>query len=448
MEHGGVDECGSGPFDWKYWRRFEAINQERRRKGEVLMAEEREMQKYPLVGAHEDGRKAEGALSMSLASWRRIENARRAGEDKRRLMEDFFTAKDPPSEPERKRLRKPRSGGKRSRLRAKAQAEAATEALEAAQGEAVEAAAAASYALEAAQGEAAAEESLRLTTSKELKKVQTKLNKVRKVASSHASWVNRPSTQLSRYVPEPRVMIVLRGALSHDLCDSVNGELLAKKGWINQGGDNINAGGYSSTRFQVNVPKPKPTDNLSAILRKFSAVLHFTCAKGHTHLRSPCAMKGGSVQRWHLDNGHGRSLSLLAALTDRVFEYAAVGCGITKLALQKGDCLLFTSWVWHRGVDNPADSVAFFAYFDDEKFEVPPPTSSDYSAAQDDNRAGFKRMLDDDQWDELNEMYAEDPQSVTYVEFDAAADDGALDRLPTILGRAFKYEEDYTTCEL
>ena len=68
----------------KYWRRFEAINQERRRKGEVLMAEEREMQKYPLVGAHEDGRQAEGARSMSLASWRRIENARRAGEEKRR----------------------------------------------------------------------------------------------------------------------------------------------------------------------------------------------------------------------------------------------------------------------------------------------------------------------------------------------------------------------------
>ena len=73
MEHGAVDECGLNKFDWKYWRRFEAINQERTRKGEALMAEEREMQKYPLVGAHEDGRKAEGALSMSLASWRRIE---------------------------------------------------------------------------------------------------------------------------------------------------------------------------------------------------------------------------------------------------------------------------------------------------------------------------------------------------------------------------------------
>ena len=212
--------------------------------------------------------------------------------------------------------------------------------------------------------------------------------------------------------------------------------------------DNVDTSGYASTRFQLDLPKPKPTDNVSAILSKFSRALHFTCAKGHVHLRSPCAIKGGSVQRWHLDNGHGRSLALLAALTNRAFEYAAVGAGITRLELQKGDCLLFSSWVWHRGVQIPADSVAFFAYFDNEKFEVPPPSHPDYSAAQDDNRAGFKRMLDDDQWDELNEMYADDPQSVTYVEIDAAADDGALDKLPTILGRAFKYEEDYTSCEL
>jgi hypothetical protein len=98
-----VDECGSGPFDWKYWRRFEAINQERRRKGEVLMAEEREMQKYPLVGAHEDGRQAEGARSMSLAFWRGLENGRRAIEDKRRVMKDFFTTKGPLAAPKRKR---------------------------------------------------------------------------------------------------------------------------------------------------------------------------------------------------------------------------------------------------------------------------------------------------------------------------------------------------------
>ena len=445
MEHGGVDECGLGPFDWKYWRRFEAINQERKRKGEALMAEEREMQKYPLVGAHEDGRKAEGAHSMSLASWRRIENARRAGEDKRRVMEDFFTTKDPLAAPKRKRpWQKPRSGGARSRRTAKARRRA----LEAAQGEAAEAAAAAAVALEAAQGEAAAEESRRLTSEKELKKVTSKLNKVKKVASNHASWVTRPSTQLTRYVPEPRVMVVLRGALPHDLCDSVRGELIQKNGWVPQDVDNVDTGGYSSTRFQLDLPKPKPTDKLSAILSKFSAALHFTCAKGHMHLRSPCAIKGGSVQRWHLDNGHGRSLALLAALTNRAFEYAAVGGGITRLELQKGDCLLFSSWVWHRGVQNPADSVAFFAYFDDEKFEVPPPSHPDYSAAQDDNRAGFKRMLQDGQWDEENEMYEADPQSVTCVELDARADDGALDKLPSILGRAFKYEEDYTSHEL
>ena len=444
MEDGG-DEKIVDYHDWKHYRELDWLNHQRKTQNLERLAELRELEKYPLVGAHEDGRKAEGALTMSLTNWRRIENSRRAGEAVRERKIHVWV--DPPSEPEPKK-RKSRSGGTRSRRTAKAKVTAAGEALEAAQGEAVEAAAAASYALDAAQGEAAAEESLRLTTEKELKKATSKLNKVRKVASSHASWVNRPSTQLTRYVPEPRVMVVLRGCLPHDLCDSVNAELLAKKGWMLQAGDNSNAGGYSSTRFQLNVPKPKPTDKLSAILNKFSEVLHFTCAKGHTHLRSPCAMKGGSVQLWHLDNGHGRSLSLEAALTDRLFEYAAVGGGITKLALQKGDCLLFTSWVWHRGVDNPADSVAFFAYFDDEKFEVPPPTSSHYSAAQDDNRAGFKRMLDDSQWAELNEMYAEDPQSVTCVELDARADDGALDKLPTILGRAFKYEEDYTSCEL
>ena len=242
---------------------------------------------------------------MSLKNWWRTENARRAGEDVRNQRSLIWN--DPPLEPERKRRwQKPRWGGARSRRTANARAKEAIDALEAAQGEAVEAVAATSVALEAAQGEAAAEGSRRLTTcsEKELKKVPvtTKLNKVRKVASSHASWVHRPSTQLTRYVPEPRVVVVLRGALPHDLCDSVGGELLQKKGWTPQAGDNINAGGYSSTRFQLNVPKPKPTDKLSAILSKFSAALHFTCAKGHTHLRSPCAMKGGSLQhtclRW------------------------------------------------------------------------------------------------------------------------------------------------------
>jgi hypothetical protein len=37
--------------------------------------------------------------------------------------------------------------------------------------------------------------------SYKLKKVTSKLNKVNKVASNHALWVTRPSTQLTRYVP-------------------------------------------------------------------------------------------------------------------------------------------------------------------------------------------------------------------------------------------------------
>ena len=56
---------------------------EERRLKQKMVVEERELEKYPLVGAHEDGRKAEGAHSMSLASWQRIENSRRAGEDVR-----------------------------------------------------------------------------------------------------------------------------------------------------------------------------------------------------------------------------------------------------------------------------------------------------------------------------------------------------------------------------
>ena len=104
--------------------------------------------------------------------------------------------------------------------------------------------------------------------------------------------------------------------------------------------------------------------------------------------------------------------------------------------------------MWHRGVNNPAESVAFFAYFDDEHFEVPPPSHPDYSAAQDDNRAGFKRMLNDDQWDEENKLYEGGPQSVACIKLDARADNGAIDKLPSILGRAFKYEDNYTSLEL
>ena len=175
MEHENEGGGGEEKFDWKYWRGFEALNRQRKRGRESLMAEEREMAKYPLVGAHEDGRIF--PCTMSLASWRRIENARRAGEETREAMRNSSARKDPPSAPQRKRpWQKPRSGGARSRRTAMAKAKAATEALE------------------AAQGEAAAEESLRLTTEKELKKATSKLNKVRKVASNHTSWVRRPST--------------------------------------------------------------------------------------------------------------------------------------------------------------------------------------------------------------------------------------------------------------
>ena len=224
-------------------------------------------------------------------------------------------------------------------------------------------------------------------------------------------WCRRPSTQASRFVDDPRVRIVLSGVVPDGVCDALREDVLTKKGWVQQGGDKTNPSGFSSSRFQLNVPKPSRKEKMGEILRKFSEALHFT-PKGHTHLRCPCVIRGGSTQLWHLDNGHGWSLALLAALTKRAFEYAAVGGGITRLELEKGDCVLFTSCVWHRGVGNPADSVAFFAYFDEEHYEVPSPTHPDYIAAHDDNRAGFERMLDDDRWGELNTCRRGSPQTV------------------------------------
>ena len=58
---------------------------------------------------------------------------------------------------------------------------------------------------------------------------------------------------------------------------------------------------------------------------------------------------------------------------------------------KKGDCGLLTSWVWHRGLANPDDSLVFFAYFDDAHFDVPPPSAAEYQPSQDDNRARFQR---------------------------------------------------------
>ena len=65
MEHVSVDECGLNKFDWKYWRRFEAINQERTRKGEALMAEECEMQKYRCSESPNGGGKAASTRSRA-----------------------------------------------------------------------------------------------------------------------------------------------------------------------------------------------------------------------------------------------------------------------------------------------------------------------------------------------------------------------------------------------
>jgi hypothetical protein len=80
----------------------------------------------------------EGGGGAEKGVWSKL--ARRAGEEKREAIRNFSKRKDPPLAQQRKRAwQKPRSGGARSRRTAKAKAKAATEALEAAQGEAVEA---------------------------------------------------------------------------------------------------------------------------------------------------------------------------------------------------------------------------------------------------------------------------------------------------------------------
>ena len=123
---------------------------------------------------------------------------------------------------------------------------AATEALEAAQGEALVIAAANKVALDAAQGEAAANESRQLATEKELKKATSALKKVNKAAADLDPWVRRPSTQAPRFVPDPRVLIVLRGVLPHDLCDAVREDVLKKEGWVLQGGEGAIQGFHCS----------------------------------------------------------------------------------------------------------------------------------------------------------------------------------------------------------
>ena len=117
-------------------------------------------------------------------------------------------------------------------------------------------------------------------------------------------------------------------------------------------------------------------------------------------------MGGGSTQLWHLDNGHGRPLSLLAALTDRAFDYAAVGGGTTRLELQKG-IVCCSHHVCSIAVQGTRPIVSRSL-----------PTSMRSTSkchhqvtlitvlhrmitAQDSG----KRMLDDDQWDAMNKLY-------------------------------------------
>jgi len=239
----------------------------------------------------------------------------------------------------------------------------------------------------------------------------------------------------------------MRGVFDEDFCDSAAAELRAKRHWVLQGGDAKEGGGYSAMRRQLDLSKPVGNEKYAHSVRKFSSLLHLP-VESHNHLRSPSAFKGGSTQLWHLDNGHGLSIAFVAYLTDRVFNYAEVGMGTQEVRYKKGDCALLTSWVWHRGLSNPDDSLAFFAYFDDEHFDVPPPSSAAYRRSQDDNRAGFKLMLSDEEWAELNELHLHDQQPVEYLELDVRADAEAIERLPCMLGKIFKYEADWSPLEL
>ena len=57
-------------------------------------------------------------------------------------------------------------------------------------------------------------------------------------------------------------------------------------------------------------------------------------------------------------------------------------------------------------------------------------------------------MLDDKEWADLNAQYQSDPQPVEYHEMNVRADAAAIERLPCMLGKVFKYEEDWATLEL
>ena len=157
-----------GWLDWKDWRRLEAANREDQVSEGEDEDEDEEAEGESLVGEDEDGRIF--PTMMSLDSWRSLENAKRAGEKKREAMQ-AFTASDPPmpsSIPHKKKKKRrhnkhKKGGAARTLAKQKQHTAEATEALEAAQGEAVVTAAANKLALDAAQGEAAgaANESLR-----------------------------------------------------------------------------------------------------------------------------------------------------------------------------------------------------------------------------------------------------------------------------------------------
>ena len=48
-------------------------------------------------------------------------------------------------------------------------------------------------------------------------------------------------------------------------------------------------------------------------------------------------------------------------------------------------------------------------------------------------------MLSDKEWAELDELHLSDPQPVEYLELDVRADAAAIERLPCMLGKIFKY---------
>ena len=57
-------------------------------------------------------------------------------------------------------------------------------------------------------------------------------------------------------------------------------------------------------------------------------------------------------------------------------------------------------------------------------------------------------MISDEEWAELNEQHLYEPQPVEYLELDVQADADAIERLPCLLGKIFKYEEEDSSLQL